>query len=498
MKQKTPFILSVIAIALCLVLASCNKDKKDAAFSISGIDLTGVKYLALGSQSGNAKGGETRDGVQNMLYSIDEEGNMQIVAYEYECDEEGLVSELSRNIGLMINQIVPVGDKYIWLVGCRYVCEDYSGFSEDMQDRIRGMVQHSLDNWFGDNFLIRKSDGKIFDLGEVIGCFPIGNVGELVPGFGNVGMVYNNGLPLDGEISSDRLRKLGLINQIGSDIYLASGSWYGGLAKMKDNGSNIDMINVYPANIAYSITDGQGHLGTVISYSSNTPQVPAIMAPDGTLPAIQGMPTASMENTYWPTMRCIGGKFFVAVNDGAFYDSIYSVDVSTSPATATAVAKGYFSGDSYETYSTTTYVSDDETYSWVSGTDLFTFNSNTYQLTMSSLPAGWPAYSMFDAEGRYYEAHFGVGLQSFTIYDLATLTTEDVTCDRSQVPTYNIHSGCSFDGGMKAFVESVIMADGSTVTIVTPVTGTDRGVSRIQSQTEANNNVVVSTLIPLN
>ena len=43
-----------------------------------------------------------------------------------------------------------------------------------------------------------------------------------------------------------------------------------------------------------------------------------------------------------------------------------------------------------------------------------------------------------------------------------------------------------------------IMADGSTATIVTPVSGPDRGVSHLESQTEANNNVVISTLIPLN
>jgi hypothetical protein len=56
---------------------------------------------------------------------------------------------------------------------------------------------------------------------------------------------------------------------------------------------------------------------------------------------------------------------------------------------------------------------------------------------------------------------------------------------------------CSFDGGIMAFIESAIKADGSTVTLVTDVTGPERGVTRVQSQTEPNNNVVVSTLIPL-
>ena len=105
---------------------------------------------------------------------------------------------------------------------------------------------------------------------------------------------------------------------------------------------------------------------------------------------------------------------------------------------------------------------------------------------------------MYDAEGYYYEPLLGNGLQSFTIYNLATLTTEEVSCNRSAVPPFNFLKDCYYDGGIKAFIESVIMADGSTATIVTPVSGADRGISHLESQTGANNNVVISTLIPLN
>ena len=498
MKQ---FIKAFCAALLVFAMTGCSEDK-DAAFSISGINLNGVRYLALGSQGSGAKGG-----TQSMLYSIDEEGNMQLVAYEYDCDEDGLVTEISRNIGLTINQIVPVGDKYIWLVGCRYVCEDYSGFSESMQNRIRGMVEHSEWSSIGENFLIRKSDGKIFDLNDVAGAFPV--CGLQVPGLGNMGCVGIggfDGLPLDGDITGDRLRKLGLINQLGDDIFLASGSWTGGLSKLRDNGRTLSMINVLPASIAYSVTDNQGHLGTCIGYTGNHPDVAAIMAPDGTLPAIQGIPVAPSGGCNFPTMRSIGGKIFVSASvetwEGDAYlgdfDTIYRVDFNGSQATATAVAEGYFSEDQCETYNTLVYVSDEECYSWYSCTTLYTFNSTTYELTRSELPAGWPQYSLYDAEGHHYQPHLNNGLQSFTVYSLATLQTEEVSCNRAQVPAFNFLKDCAYDGGLQAFIESVIMADGSTVTIVTPVTGPDRGVSHVESQSEPNNNIVVSTLIPLN
>ncbi|MBR2958782.1 MAG: hypothetical protein IKC19_04055 [Bacteroidales bacterium] len=494
-------ILCIVACAVFMV--SCNDEIKFHQFKMDHLNLGDTKYLALAT--GQSNGTKDAESSQQYLYSIDEEGNMQVVAYEYQCDDDGVATELSRRLTLNINQMVPVGDNYIWLVGCRYECKDYEGFSESMQDAIRGLVNHSKQN-FGENFLIRKRDGKIFDLNDVIVKFPICQM--YVPGLGSVGLVGyggDNGLPIDGDLTGDRLRKLGLINQLGNDIYLASGSYQGGLARLHDNGSTISIYNMLDYNIGYSVSDNQGHLGTTICYSGNSPDVASIMAPDFTLPAIQGIPVASNDYCNYPEMRCIGGKYFVSVRvnmwDGEkdlHYDSIYLVDVSTSPATATGVAEGYFCGDEYETYSTTVYVSDEENYSWVSGTTLYTFNSNTYQLTQSTLPAGWPQYSMFDAEGYCYQPHMGNGLQSFTVYNLATQQTEEVACDRSQVPSFNYHAGCNYDGGLSAFIESVIMADGSTTTLITDVKGPARGITRVQSQTEANNNVEVSTLIPLN
>lgn len=490
--MKIIFRLFCMAALAAFVVACSDKDRFHN-FKMDRVNLNGANYLALAGGQSNTKDGV---GSQQYLYSVDENGNLSVVAYEYQCDDDGVATELSRNLTLTINQMVPVGDKYIWLVGCRYECDDYSGFSESMQDAIRGMVNHSKQN-VGENFLIRKSDGKIFDLNEVIVKFPICQLN--VPGLGSVGLVgYSNGLPLDGDLTGDRLRKLGLINQLGDDIFLASGSYYGGLTRLHDNGSTISVYNVLNYNIGYSVTDNQGHLGTTICYNGNSPNVASILAPDGTLPSIQGIPS----NDYRPEMRCIGGKFFVSAEievwEGGEYittnDSIYLVDVSTPPATATAVAEGYFSADQYATV----YVSDEENYSWVNGTTLFTFNSNTYQLTESSLPAGWPQYSMFDAEGYCYEPHINVGLQSFTIYNLATQQTEEVTCDRSQVPAFNFETGCNYDGGLSAFIESVIMADGATTTLITDVKGPQRGITRVGGQTESNNNIEVSTLIPLN
>ena len=489
-----------IILALVFGVVSCKKNKNggDASFKMSRVNLNGARYLALANKEG-AKDGETG----GFLYSVDENGNLQIMAYEYDCDDSGIASELRRSLTIQITAMIPVGDVYIWLMGCRYQCNDYSGFSDDMADRIRGMVDHSWWSDWGENFLLRRSDGKIYDLNGATGAFPIGNLKYF--GGPNIPWVFDNGIPLDGDFSGERLRKLGLISQIGDDVYLASGSYQGGLSKLRINGDNINVINVLPGsegqpiNIAYSVIDNAGHLGTCISYGSNTPHVPAIMVSNGTLPAIQGIPVATgWESSYYPEMRCIGGKYFVSIN-GSYNGTptIYRVDISGDQATGTAVAEGYFSDDPCELASIRVCVSDEENYSWVNCETLYTFNANTYQLTSSTLPSGWPGYAWFDAEGRYYESNLSNGLTSFTIYDLATMNTETVAVDRSQVPQYNMVTECNYDGGIMAFIESAVRADGSTMALVTDVTGPERGVTRVQSQTSANNNVVVSTLIPL-
>jgi len=489
-----------IILALVFGVVSCKKNKNggDASFKMSRVNFNGARYLALANKEG-AKDGETG----GFLYSVDENGNLQIMAYEYDCDDSGIASELRRSLTIQITAMIPVGDVYIWLMGCRYQCNDYSGFSDDMADRIRGMVDHSWWSDWGENFLLRRSDGKIYDLNGATGAFPIGNLKYF--GGSNVPWVFDNGIPLDGDFSGERLRKLGLISQIGDDVYLASGSYQGGLSKLRINGDNINVINVLPGsegqpiNIAYAVTDNDGHLGTCISYGSNTPHVAAIMASNGTLPAIQGIPVATgWESSYYPEMRCIGGKYFVSIN-GSYNGTptIYRVDISGDQATGTAVAEGYFSDDPCELASIRVCVSDEENYSWVNCETLYTFNANTYQLTSSTLPSGWPGYAWFDAEGRYYESNLSNGLTSFTIYDLATMNTETVAVDRSQVPQYNMVTECNYDGGIMAFIESAVRADGSTMALVTDVTGPERGVTRVQSQTGANNNVVVSTLIPL-
>ena len=98
-------------LALVFTVSCKKKDNdKNYSFKMSKVNLNGAKYLALGAKDG-AKDGESG----GFLYSVDDNGNLQIMAYEYECDDSGVASELKQNLTVIITAMIPVGDVYIWL-----------------------------------------------------------------------------------------------------------------------------------------------------------------------------------------------------------------------------------------------------------------------------------------------------------------------------------------------------------------------------------------------
>lgn len=56
------------------------------------------------------------------------------------------------------------------------------------------------------------------------------------------------------------------------------------------------------------------------------------------------------------------------------------------------------------------------------------------------------------------------------VYNLPTRTATRHDIDRSEVPQYNVSSG-TYDSALKAVIETAILSDGSTVTLITPMTG---------------------------
>ena len=415
------------------------------------------------------------------LYTVDEEGNMNAAIFYFnEVDS----TTNTKALRLSIENIFAVGDDYLWLYGCQYDCDDLDLLPEEARKYVQEQIDASRNRPGHYNYLIRKTDGALFNLTDI------------------------NVLPIDWDGSiknsvktSNDLKQYGLVAQVGKELYWAIGNYQGGLCKLVDNGSTMDQVNLdYHANIAYVVGDGQGHLGTVLSYSSNVPTNPAFIVGNNAF-LVKGLP--DMEGSY-PRMHYIGGKYFVSHGwnwNSSLEPAIYSLAFEGDNATATRIidkralpeySYGYPCRIEGSTYS---YLTDEG-----EGAIIRTFDANTLSFSVEKLPEGFPSWNeAYDEEGNAYsvEIEKQTTFDYVVVYNLPTRTATRHEIDRSDVPQYNVIKVIGFDRSMKAMIEEAILPDGSTVSLITYMTG-ENAFKTVVMGTEASGTAVVATIVQLN
>ena len=116
------------------------------------------------------------------------------------------------------------------------------------------------------------------------------------------------------------------------------------------------------------------------------------------------------------------------------------------------------------------------------------------------LPEGFPSWEGdYDEEGNAYSVEFEkqADMSYIDVYNLPTRTKTRHSVDRSEVPQYNAKENQWYDRGMKAVLEIVILADGSTVSLITYMTG-ENAFKTVVMGTEASGTAVVATIVQLN
>ena len=491
-------ILSAFGIGMIamLFLVSCQDEPSSSnKLTFKGVDLRNAKALALvhetkGSANAplkaRADGGEQDDPTTKFLYTVDENGNMS-VAFFYFNEVDSTVN--TQALRLSIENIFTVGDDYLWLYGCQYYCDNLDALPLDKwgRDYIQGEINASRNRPGHFNFLLRKTDGALFNISN-INVVPLNSEGKLAVNY----------WPIENPTSKD-LKQYGLVAQVGKELYWAIGNYQGGLCKLVDNGSTMDLVGLdYHANIAYIVGDGQGHLGTVLSYSSNVPTNPAFI--NGIYAnLVQGLPN----NLYMPNLHYIGGKYFISAGIDGDNSSggIYAVSFDNGTATATLCVQGK-TLPGYGYYHPV--VVEGSTYSWLTDDGnsaiIKTFDANTLLFSTENLPEGFPSWEGdYDDEGNAYSAAFSkqIDMSYVDVYNLPTRTKTRHQVDRSEVPQYNVIGSAIYDRGSKAVIEVAIMADGSTVTLITPMTG-EGAFKTVVMGTEASGTAVVATIVQLN
>ena len=482
-------ILSALGIGMIamLFLVSCQDEPSSSSkLTFKGVNLNNAKALALVQEGGNAANAPRRmradEGEKpqtKFLYTVDEDGNMNAAIFYFnEVDS----TTNTKALRLSIENIFSVGEDYLWLYGCQYDCDDINSLPAEARKFVQEQIDASRNRPGHFNYLIRKTDGALFNLTDLT-VLPLNWDGKIEMG----GMKLTTG---------NELRQYGLVAQVGKELYWAIGNYQGGLCKLVDNGSTMDQVNLdYHANIAYVLGDGNGHLGTVLSYSSNMPTNPAFI--NGNLAnLVQGLPS----DMYYPRMHFIGGKYFVST----FADNggdIYAISFEGSTAKATKCVAGNTLPEYGYGYPV---LIDGSTYSYLTdageGAIIKTFDANALTFSVEKLPEGFPSWNeAYDEEGNAYsmETEKQTDMTYVIVYNLPTRTATRHEIDRSDVPQYNVITVIGFDRSMKAMIEEAILPDGSTVSLITYMTG-ENAFKTFVMGTEASGTAVVATIVQLN
>ena len=490
MAQKILSALSIGMIAMLFLVSCQDEPSSSSKLTFKGVNLNNAKALAL-VQEGNGGSKAPRkmpadEGEKpqtKFLYTVDEEGNMNAAIFYFnEVDS----TTNTKALRLSIENIFAVGDDYLWLYGCQYDCDDLDLLPEKARKYVQEQIDASRNRPGHFNYLIRKTDGALFNLTDLT-VLPLNWEGKIEMG----------GMKLT---TSNDLKQYGMVAQVGKELYWAEGNYQGGLRKLVDQGSTMDQVNLdYHANIAYVLGDGQGHLGTVLSYSSNMPTNPAFI--NGNLAnLVQGLPN----DMGFPRMHFIGGKYFVSHGynwDSSLEQAIYTISFEGNTAQATLAVAGHSLPEYGYGYpcrvegSTYSYLTDEG-----EGAIIRTFDANTLSFSVEKLPEGFPSWNeAYDEEGNAYsfETEKQTDMSYVIVYNLPTRTATRHEIDRSDVPQYNVITVIGFDRSMKAMIEEAILPDGSTVSLITHMTG-ENAFKTVVMGTEASGTAVVATIVQLN
>ncbi len=489
MAQKILSALGIGMIAMLFLVSCKDEPSLSKKLTFKGVDLSNAKALALVQEGGNAANAPRRlraDGqdpdepTHKFLYTVDEDGNMHAAIFYFNEADSTMDTKALR---LSIENIFAVGDNYLWLYGCQYDCDDLDLLPEKARKYVQEQIDASRKRPGHYNYLIRKTDGALFDLTNLT-VLPIDWDGSI-----------KNSVK-----TSNDLKQYGMVAQVGKELYWAEGNYQGGLRKLVDQGSTMDQVNLdFHANIAYVLGDGQGHLGTVLSYSSNMPTNPAFI--NGNLAnLVQGLPN----DMGFPRMHFIGGKYFVSYGynwDSSLEPAIYTISFEGNTAQATLAVAGHSLPEYGYGYpcrvegSTYSYLTDEG-----EGAIIRTFDANTLSFSVEKLPEGFPSWNeAYDEEGNAYsmETEKQTDMTYVIVYNLPTRTATRHEIDRSDVPQYNVIKVIGFDRSMKAMIEEAILPDGSTVSLITYMTG-ENAFKTVVMGTEASGTAVVATIVQLN
>ena len=297
--MKTKFTFLALLIAAIGMLTSCEENRGGSASSMQfkRMDIAGAKAIALASDGSSRNNGPKRMPVEgdapdynvsNPVWTVSEDGTLVEVHYTIEVVGNGEIVDLVKaNMRLVMQYIYPIGDEWLWLVNCEY---DYPGL-DDIPEPLHGKIRELINNAGIDlNFLVRKSDGALFQWTREQGCPQKGR------GYKQPSDIY------------------GQVESVGKDVFSCPSmggldDYYGRIYKLEDQGNILNVVQVLNSSQSGNglYVDDRGFVGTILGGDFGG-GIPVIIDPSSLKLSNINSGAAQLEK---PEYIAIGGRAYI-------------------------------------------------------------------------------------------------------------------------------------------------------------------------------------------
>lgn len=471
------------------LLSSCENGGggKTGSVTFRRMNLGDANTLALASQGkkigNNAPariGAAEKDELveEGMAYSVSADGRLVEITYAIDADGSGDVNKLIKaHLRLSMQYVYAIGDDWLWLYACNYVCPDLDSLPEPAYSKIKEVIAEHSD--YHDNYLVRRSDGALF--------YWDGSQGR--PIYGNV------------KWDADQTDVYGCAEAMGEDVYTNSDYHIfprSMVYRLKKDGNQLAVTAMHEENIKTSsiMPDKRGAFGLSLLYKDEhgdflgTEKPRVMFIPSGKI--------VGFDTNY----RLISlNETLYAIRQEEDKPVVYSVILSEAEEKAIVGEKvAEISGASMYDLEKLPKVNRGSYATWLAEGTKCRFDFNNWSLSYTQLPANYPdkgyyqgiAYVMSDDQ------------QSFYICDLSKNEAEQVTINYDElnndasIEKSTISSYWEYIPRVQAFRKSALTVDGYETTILLPVTGSDKGKARAYKSGNTTAGQVVSAMVQLN
>ena len=507
--KKIFYFLAIILFAG--VFSSCENGGggggSATGLQFKRMNIVGAHAIALASDESGKKsapkhmpaadGDQPQYNVSNPVWTVSDDGTLVEVHYTIEVEGKGeIVDKVKANMRLVMQYIYSINNEWLWLVNCDY---DYPGL-DDVPEPLHGKIAELMHHDGALNFLVRKSDGALFEWKREQGC------------------------PVRGQGYKRQSDVYGQVETVGKDLFSCPSmggldDYYGRIYKLADQGDVLNVVQVLSSSQAGAclMPDSRGFVGTYLI------QGELVNFGDGLTVTLD--PNSLKLSNISTGEAELNTKEFISI-DGTTYligektaetsaektkRYLFALENQSGMWTAKTPALLEWTVDKFPSLpdwkhpyksATATWMGMETDANWTSHVYAYTIDPKAPSLTKKSLPAHYPGNADVYYDGIAYV--MAADQNSFYVCDLAKDEAEQITVEYDEsVAQYaseiaTIYPFGEYDPNTLCFTATAQLLDGTYLYLILQAQGVNRGKVFVVHEGESDAGQVISVMVRLN